>query len=188
MKEVLIYLMKLENEKYYLTYTTNEDSRLGFERHTSEINNVEWTKINKPLLIIEEFKGSMELLRKISSDYIVRYGVNNIRGTFINEYGIKKSSTKKKKKLKSCLDLDISKLDDQLDIRVLKMDSTSTKKFIVVKSIDSQSFYSKLANGLLPTGIVDVPISIQGTSAVASDLLIKITSKYGDGSVSLWTA
>ena len=53
-------------KKYYLTYTTNEDSRLGFERHTSEINNVEWTKINKPLLIIEEFKGSMELLRKKS--------------------------------------------------------------------------------------------------------------------------
>ena len=75
---VYIYVLKLEQDKYYIGKTDNPNIRL--ENHFSS-NGSEWTKLYKPLKIIEiipncdnydEDKHTIKCMEK--------YGITNVRG------------------------------------------------------------------------------------------------------------
>jgi len=75
---VFIYVLQLEQGKYYIGKTNNPQFRL--ESHFNS-NGSEWTKIYKPLQILE-LKPNCDAYDedKITRQYMDKYGINNVRG------------------------------------------------------------------------------------------------------------
>ncbi len=75
---VLIYIIKLEKEKYYIGKTNNPQFRL--KQHFNSVGS-EWTKLYKPIKVIE-LKPNCEDYDedKITLQYMDKYGINNVRG------------------------------------------------------------------------------------------------------------
>jgi len=77
-KMVFIYAIQLDQGKYYIGKTNNPQFRL--ENHFNS-NGSEWTKIYKPLRVIEVKKNCDDYDEdKITRQYMDKYGINNVRG------------------------------------------------------------------------------------------------------------
>jgi cellular nucleic acid-binding protein len=75
---VFIYAILLEQGKYYIGKTNNPQIRL--ESHFKS-NGSEWTKIYKPLKVIEVIPNCDDYDEdKITRQYMDKYGINNVRG------------------------------------------------------------------------------------------------------------
>jgi hypothetical protein len=75
---VFIYIIQLEQGKYYIGKTNNPQFRL--ENHFNS-NGSEWTKIYKPLRVIEVKPNCDDYDEdKITIQYMDKYGINNVRG------------------------------------------------------------------------------------------------------------
>ena len=75
---VFIYIIQLEKGKYYIGKTNNPQFRL--ESHFNS-NGSEWTKIYKPLSVIEVKPNCDDYDEdKITRQYMDKYGINNVRG------------------------------------------------------------------------------------------------------------
>ena len=75
---VFIYTIQLEQGKYYIGKTNNPQIRL--ESHFKS-NGSEWTKIYKPLKVIEVIPNCDDYDEdKITRQYMDKYGINNVRG------------------------------------------------------------------------------------------------------------
>lgn len=75
---VFIYVIQLEKGKYYIGKTNNPPFRL--ESHFNS-NGSEWTKIYKPLRVIEVKPNCDDYDEdKITRQYMDKYGINNVRG------------------------------------------------------------------------------------------------------------
>lgn len=76
----MIYILKLENNKYYVGYSKNThtcDVRLI--NHFNK-NGSEWTKKYKPISVISKINGDMFDEEKHTLLYMDKYGVDNVRG------------------------------------------------------------------------------------------------------------
>jgi hypothetical protein len=75
---VFIYVLQLEEGKYYIGKTNNPQFRL--ESHFNS-NGSEWTKIYKPLKILELIPNCDDYDEdKYTRKYMDKYGINNVRG------------------------------------------------------------------------------------------------------------
>ena len=75
---IYIYVIKLEQGKYYVGKTSNPQFRL--QSHFDS-NGSEWTKIYKPLKILEIKSNCDDYDEdKITRQYMDKYGINNVRG------------------------------------------------------------------------------------------------------------
>lgn len=75
---IYIYIIQLEQGKYYIGKTKNPQFRL--ENHFNS-NGSEWTKIYKPLSVIEVKPNCDDYEEdKITIQYMHKYGINNVRG------------------------------------------------------------------------------------------------------------
>ena len=75
---VFIYILKLEQGKYYIGKTNNPLFRL--ESHFN-LNGSEWTKLYKPMKVIELRPNCDDYDEdKITRQYMDKYGINNVRG------------------------------------------------------------------------------------------------------------
>ena len=75
---IYIYILKLENNKYYIGKTTNPKFRI--ENHFNS-NGSEWTKMYKPLKLIELISDCDDYDEdKYTRIYMDKYGINNVRG------------------------------------------------------------------------------------------------------------
>lgn len=75
---VSIYVLKLENNKFYIGKTTNPLFRL--EQHLNS-NGSAWTKLHKPINIVELIPNCDEFDEdKYTIKYMKQYGVDNVRG------------------------------------------------------------------------------------------------------------
>ncbi len=73
-----IYVLKLENDKYYVGKTINVINRLIDH---ALANGAEWTKIHKPIDIIELVRNVDDFDEdKITKKYMTLYGIDNVRG------------------------------------------------------------------------------------------------------------
>ena len=73
-----VYILKLKNNKYYVGYShSNISDRIT--KHLSGRGS-SWTKLYKPLQIIETIDGSKELEREYTLIYMRKYGWENVRG------------------------------------------------------------------------------------------------------------
>lgn len=73
----IIYILKLEENKYYVGRTKNINNRV-LEHFTN--NGSEWTKKYKPVEIINEYKGDNFDEEKHTLLTMEKYGINNVRG------------------------------------------------------------------------------------------------------------
>ncbi len=75
---VIIYILELENKKYYVGKTTNPNFRL--EQHFAGSGS-QWTKKYKPLSILEIIPNCDNFDEdKYTIKYMEKYGINNVRG------------------------------------------------------------------------------------------------------------
>lgn len=75
---VFIYILLLEQGKYYIGKTTNPIYRL--EKHLS-FNGSAWTKKYKPIIVLEILPNCDDYDEdKYTIKYMEKYGVNNVRG------------------------------------------------------------------------------------------------------------
>ena len=75
---VFIYILELENKKYYVGKTTNPDFRL--EQHFNNSGS-QWTKKYKPIKILELKSNCDDYDEdKYTRIYMDKYGINNVRG------------------------------------------------------------------------------------------------------------
>ena len=72
-----IYVLKLQNNKYYVGKTTNPNFRL--ENHFKS-QGCEWTKQHKPSEVVELFEGDDFDEDKYTLKYMSKYGIQNVRG------------------------------------------------------------------------------------------------------------
>jgi hypothetical protein len=74
---VFIYILKLENGKYYVGKSLNPIKRL--ENHFNE-NGSDWTKENKPIEVLNVFEGDNFDEDKYVKKYMSEFGIDNVRG------------------------------------------------------------------------------------------------------------
>lgn len=80
---VYIYILKLENNKYYIGKTNNPINRLS--QHTNN-NGSEWTKKYKPIKLIELIEDCDNFDEdKYTKIYMQKYGIDNVRGGSYNQ-------------------------------------------------------------------------------------------------------
>lgn len=73
-----VYVLKCENDKYYIGKTNNVDRRL---LEHAEQDGSEWTKRNRPLEIIEQIDNADNFDEdKYVLKYMSIYGIDNVRG------------------------------------------------------------------------------------------------------------
>ncbi|EEM8427503.1 hypothetical protein DFQ98_08840 [Salmonella enterica subsp. enterica serovar Essen] len=78
----MVYVLSLEDGYYYVGYTTNVEHR--YQQHLSG-EGAQWTKVHKPISIIEIREGGFEEETAVTLEYIEKYGINKVRGgKFIN--------------------------------------------------------------------------------------------------------
>lgn len=74
---IYIYALKLNNGKYYIGKTSNPYFRI--ESHFYSEGS-EWTKIHKPVKLLELIKGDDYDEDKYTKMYMDKYGIDNVRG------------------------------------------------------------------------------------------------------------
>tara|TARA_Y100000590_G_C15597250_1_gene968538 strand:- start:172 stop:891 length:720 start_codon:yes stop_codon:yes gene_type:complete len=75
---IFIYVIKLEQGKYYIGKTSNPQFRL--KQHFNSYGS-KWTKIYKPLKVLELIPNCDDYDEdKITRQYMDKYGINNVRG------------------------------------------------------------------------------------------------------------
>jgi predicted GIY-YIG superfamily endonuclease len=73
-----IYILKLEDNKYYVGKTKNINNRI-LDHFTN--NGSEWTKKYKPIEIINEYKSYDNIdEQRYTWETMVKYGIDNVRG------------------------------------------------------------------------------------------------------------
>ncbi|CAF0801514.1 unnamed protein product [Rotaria sp. Silwood1] len=74
-----IYVLKCEHGKYYVGQTSDIDRR--FAEHLDGEYGSEWTRLHKPLEIIEikDIENQFDEMNK-TLEYMDQYGINNVRG------------------------------------------------------------------------------------------------------------
>ncbi len=75
---VYIYILELENNKYYIGRTKNPNFRL--DQHFNSAGSI-WTKKHKPIKIVDIISNCDNFDEdKYTLKYMEKYGINNVRG------------------------------------------------------------------------------------------------------------
>lgn len=84
-RRISIYVLKCQNDKYYVGQSTNIKRR--FLNHQSGLNAAEWTKIFKPVELVEVVLTPLEnrieavqIENEVTVRYMLQYGWENVRG------------------------------------------------------------------------------------------------------------
>jgi cellular nucleic acid-binding protein len=92
-----IYVLKLQNNKYYVGKSTNPNFRL--EQHFNSNGSV-WTKKYTPINVLEIIQNCDIFDEdKYTLKYMEKYGINNVRGGTFCEVKLKKSDLETIKKM-----------------------------------------------------------------------------------------
>lgn len=82
---MIIYVLKLQDEKYYVGKTNNFEKRM--HQHNTGIGGSFWTKLHKPIEVIRKFeiKSDKKFIYGLEEDKVVKemmclYGIDNVRG------------------------------------------------------------------------------------------------------------
>lgn len=88
---IFIYILELENKKYYVGKTTNPKFRLNQHFNSS---GSQWTKKYKPIKILELIPNCDDYDEdKYTLQYMKSYGINNVRGGSFCELKLNKSNS-----------------------------------------------------------------------------------------------
>lgn len=78
-----VYILELENGKYYVGSTTNRKRRI--QQHIKRRGS-KWTRMHKPIRVLREYrripsKFVLGMESRITAECMLEYGVNNVRGS-----------------------------------------------------------------------------------------------------------
>jgi predicted GIY-YIG superfamily endonuclease len=78
-----VYILELENGKYYVGSTTNRKRRI--EEHNRRKGS-KWTRVHKPVSVLREYKRIpskyvLGMESRITAECMLEFGVNNVRGS-----------------------------------------------------------------------------------------------------------
>eukprot|EP00566_Odontella_aurita_P018459 CAMPEP_0113551840 /NCGR_PEP_ID=MMETSP0015_2-20120614/14740_1 /TAXON_ID=2838 /ORGANISM="Odontella" /LENGTH=337 /DNA_ID=CAMNT_0000452761 /DNA_START=484 /DNA_END=1498 /DNA_ORIENTATION=+ /assembly_acc=CAM_ASM_000160 len=78
-----VYVLECDGGKYYVGSTSHKKQR--YEQHRGERGGSKWTRMHRPLHILEEHtripeKYYLGMESKITAEYMLNFGVNNVRG------------------------------------------------------------------------------------------------------------
>lgn len=81
---VSIYILKLENDKYYIGKTNDVNARL---LEHLECDGSAWTKKYKPIRVLKVINNASHFDEdKYTKEYMSKYGIDNVRGgTYVKE-------------------------------------------------------------------------------------------------------
>jgi len=89
---VFIYVLKLENDKYYVGKTNNPEFRL---KNHFKNNGSNWTKLYKPIELVELISNCDDYDEdKYTIIYMDKYGIDNVRGGSYTIVNLNKSTKK----------------------------------------------------------------------------------------------
>lgn len=81
-----LYILKLQDEKYYVGITT-KTPQIRMQEHLNGVRVAYWTAKHKPLeIVLEEDLGRVSKAHaekyenKVTRDLMKQYGINNVRG------------------------------------------------------------------------------------------------------------
>tara|TARA_B100000035_G_C20997918_1_gene553398 strand:+ start:334 stop:846 length:513 start_codon:yes stop_codon:yes gene_type:complete len=81
----LVYILKLNNNKYYIGKTNNLNKRI--QQHQNN-TGASWTKNNK-IKDILKFKNKYKFLElEKTLEYMHKYGIDNVRGSMFTKYNL----------------------------------------------------------------------------------------------------
>lgn len=90
MKHWWLYVLKLEDDKWYVGISTDVDKR--YKQHLVGFASPKWTKDHKPLEVFDRHnlgttsKERAELYEKrVTRKYIKKYGLDNVRGSDLSK-------------------------------------------------------------------------------------------------------
>tara|TARA_R100000541_G_scaffold55720_2_gene64746 strand:- start:332 stop:646 length:315 start_codon:yes stop_codon:yes gene_type:complete len=89
----ILYVLKLDNDKYYIGITLNLNQRLS--QHFSG-DGSKWTKVHKPINVIEIQINNVDknvdesLENKVTLEYMKKYGWQSVRGGSYTRLDLKK--------------------------------------------------------------------------------------------------
>jgi predicted GIY-YIG superfamily endonuclease len=76
-----VYILKLENDKYWVGFTKDIVDRILIHINESTIKqHTAWTKLYKPVKIIEIIENEENLEKDKTLEYMRKYGWQNVRG------------------------------------------------------------------------------------------------------------
>jgi hypothetical protein len=78
-----VYILELENGKYYVGSTTNRKRRI---REHIRRKGSKWTRVHKPIRVLREYKRIpskfvLGMESRITAECMLEFGVNNVRGS-----------------------------------------------------------------------------------------------------------
>ena len=87
---VFVYILELENKKYYIGKTINPDFRI--EQHFNSFGS-QWTKKYKPKKVLQIIRNCDNFDEdKYTLKYMEKYGINNVRGGTFCELKLNKDN------------------------------------------------------------------------------------------------
>ena len=96
-----IYVLQLQNDKYYVGKTMNPHYR--FDNHFTH-NGTEWTKLNRPLKILELIPNCDDYdEEKYTYKYMDKYGIDNVRGGSYSSVILDAETIKQLKKISNSI-------------------------------------------------------------------------------------
>jgi hypothetical protein len=99
-----IYILELENNKYYIGKSTDVEVKYKFHLNGTATY---WTNINKPISIIRTINDISPFeLDKYVKEYMVKYGIANVRGGSYYQLKLNDDIIRKlENELNTCYDL-----------------------------------------------------------------------------------
>lgn len=95
----LVYILKLEDDCWYVGTTSNMNYRLA--QHNFGQGS-KWTRVHRPIAIAEVLVGGLQIERVKTLEYMRKYGYNMVRGGGWCQLELKDDPTKKEQKRRSC--------------------------------------------------------------------------------------
>ena len=84
----LVYVLELENDKYYVGVTTNLNLR--YCQHVTGRGGAKWTRLHKPLRILSVEVGDRKVEREKTLEMMREHGWQNVRGGGWSQVNLKK--------------------------------------------------------------------------------------------------
>ena len=94
---VFIYILKLQEDKYYIGKTSNPEFRLNSHFNN---NGSEWTKLYRPLKLLKVISNCDDYDEdKYTRIYMDKYGIDNVRGGAYTTIKLNQSTKKHLEKI-----------------------------------------------------------------------------------------
>ena len=167
----MVYVLELENSKYYIGYSNNVNERLY--KHFYK-NGSEWTKKYKPIKLLECVMGDKIVEKSKTLEYMTKYGWENVRGASWCQVDLKSAPDLLSKSMNSNF---LSSNNNSPDVcHKKKIDEDCIDDFIYVLELSDNKYYIGFQRH--NTNTIDRHISGEGPSWTKEYRPLSVIEKF----------